>query len=81
MELDIGLSLLLSKIPNDKRIPASIIIFPKFYNELYDTMYQFSLLLFIKIKKVFLICVSCHPFHDISKTPNYYRVTLRTHAA
>ena len=38
---------------------------------------QFSLLLFIKIKNVFSICVSCHPLHDISKTPNYYRVTLR----
>ena len=37
---------------------------------------QFSLLLFIKIKNVFSICVSCHPLHDISKTPNYYRVTL-----
>ena len=37
---------------------------------------QFSLLLFIKTKNVFSICVSCHPLHDISKTPNYYRVTL-----
>ena len=23
-----------------------------------------------------LICVSCHPLHDISKTPNFYRVAL-----
>ena len=41
MELDIGLSLLLSKIMI-KRIPASLTSFPKFYHELYDCMYQFS---------------------------------------
>ena len=37
---------------------------------------QFFLLLFIKIKNVFSICVSCHPLHDISKTPNFYWVPL-----
>ena len=37
---------------------------------------QFSLLLFIKIKNFFSICVSCHPLHDISKTPNFYWVPL-----
>ena len=41
-----------------------------------DFIFQFSLLLFFKIKNVFLICVSCHPLHDISKTPNFYRVAL-----
>ena len=44
--------------------------------QLQKCTYQFSLLLFIKIKNFFSICVSCHPLHDISKTLNYYRVTL-----
>ena len=38
---------------------------------------KFSLLLFIKIKNVFSICVGCHPLHAISKTPNYYMVSLK----
>ena len=37
-----------------------------------NLFFQFSLLLFIKIKYVFIIwVVSCHPLHDISKTSNF----------
>ena len=60
--------------------PLAVILFSKlvqvsnFFSEIW--FFSFPLLLFIKILVIFWIRLSCHPFHDMSKTCNFYRVTF-----
>ena len=48
---------------------------PKNFKDLQDFCFQKSYQL-IKIKNVFLICITCYPHYDISKTSNFYKITL-----